>query len=49
MTPYPLVESQSRVVSVALQLVLEDQEGLANLVRPVFIHIIKHVKIIHAG
>lgn len=43
--PCPLSESQSRVVSVALQLVLADQEGLANLVHPVFINIIKHLYI----
>lgn len=43
--PCPLSESQSQVVSVALQLVLEDQEGLANLVHPVFINIVKHLHI----
>lgn len=47
--PCPLSESQSQVVSVVLQLVLEDLEGLANLCHPVFIHIFKHFKIIHEG
>lgn len=34
--PCPLSESQSQVVSVVPQLVLGDQEGLANLDHPDF-------------
>lgn len=47
--PCLLSESQSQVVSVVPQLVLEDREGLANLVHPVVVDIIKHVKVVHDG